>query len=297
MTDEKLDNILRQALTPDVLDEDIYIYKRVRKKNMKIKRIFKAGIAVAVCAAFIVTANISGVFAPKVSVGDTDTNTTAEATAHPFVLTCYASELKEGVQVPVSLKGDAVYGSGLCGDEDDPNAVSYMIGAQFTCEGENISSITYSINSGAIFVTEAKGDSILTDYEEYTGTELNVPDMGFVDEDDAPSKYDHHTLSSYTVSYDRQESDTTMFGICGVKSDASIYNAVFGENASLDDTIAAYTALMDGVEITCTVTYNDGSTDSKVIVVKGCKTESAIENEDGVEEPYDIADFAYELTL
>ena len=45
MTDEKLNQILQQALTPEVQDEDIHIYKRVRKNSMK--NIFKAGIAVA----------------------------------------------------------------------------------------------------------------------------------------------------------------------------------------------------------------------------------------------------------
>ena len=131
----------------------------------------------------------------------------------------------------------------------------------------------------------------MTNYTDYNGPELNCPDIAFDDEegmDESEVKYEEHYVSEYTVSYDRQSSDTTLIGICGEKTDAAIYDAVFGD-VSLEQEVDGRTSLMEGVEVTCTVTYADGTTDSKVIVVKGC-----VENggEDGTTE---YAEFAYEL--
>lgn len=292
MTDEKLDQILQQALTPDIEDDDIHIYKRVRKNSMN--KIFKIGIAVAACAALIFGVNVGGLFGGYASGDRNQPGVQAEITDNnPFVLTCFAAELDEGAQVPASLAGDVDFGSGLCGGEDG-SSVSYLIGAKFACEGENIDSITYRINKGAFFITELKGASILTNYTDYSGPDLNCPGVSFDDGeleegmDESEAKYDDHYVSEYTVSYDRQSSDTTMIGICGEKNDATIYNAVFGD-VTLDQEVDARTSLMEGVEITCTVNYADGTADSKVIVVKGCVEKGG---EDGTSE---YANFAYEL--
>lgn len=292
MTDEKLDQILQQALTPYIEDDDIHIYKRVRKNSMN--KIFKIGISVAACAALVFGVNVSGLFGGYIPDDRNQPGVKAEvANNNPFVLTCFAAELDEGVRVPVSLAGDVDFGSGLCGGEDGVS-VSYIIGAKFACEGENIDSITYGINKGAFFVTELKGASIMTNYTDYSGPDLNCPGVAFDDSeleegmDEYETKYEEHYVSEYTVSYDKQSSDTSMIGICGEKSDATIYNAVFGD-VTLEQEVDARTSLMEGVEITCTVNYADGTADSKVIVVKGC-----VENggEDGTSE---YADFAYEL--
>lgn len=285
MTDEKLNQILQQALTPDVQDEDIHFYKRVRKNKMK--NILKAGIAIAACAALVLTVNVSGIFGGNATSSSDQPGVESEVTNNnPFVLTCFAEELDEGVQVPVSLAGDVYYGSGLCGGEDG-NTVSYVIGAKFACEGEDIESISYRINKGAFCVTELKGASIMTDYMDYNGPKLNGSVIGFAG-DEEMIKYKEHYVSGYTVSYDRQFSDTTFIGICGEKTDAAIYHAIF-DDIPLEQEVNGYTSLMEGVEITCTVTYADGTTDSKVIVVKGCVEKGG---ENGT---YEYVDFAYEL--
>ena len=48
MTDEKLEKILQQTLIPEVADEDIYLYRKVRKSRKKFVKIFAA---VAACLA------------------------------------------------------------------------------------------------------------------------------------------------------------------------------------------------------------------------------------------------------
>lgn len=97
--------------------------------------------------------------------------------------------------------------------------MAYCIDNQFKCEGENILSITYSINNGAFCIMQKKGEGIVTSYEQYTGPELNVSGMGFADSELQPGeteddeKYESIEASNYTVSYDAQESETTMFSI------------------------------------------------------------------------------------
>jgi hypothetical protein len=135
-------------------------------------------------------------------------------------------------------------------------------------------------------------DRLITDYVEYSGPELKCPDIGFADEgqDPSESKYEKLFVSEYTVSYDRQSLATSIVGIYGEKTDGSIYQAVFGdvfeEGASQEQEAEGYTSMMDGVKITCTVNYVDGTADSRVIGIRGC-----VQEEDGNTLP----GFAYEL--
>jgi hypothetical protein len=280
MTDEKFDQILHQALTPEVADGDIQIDRSVRKRN--VKRMVTTGIAAA-CAALIVAANVGGLFSENVVV----------PLENPFVLTCFAAAMEEGelVQVPEIFSGNSVNGYVVCGGEDY-ESVSYAIGAEFICEGEEISSITYSINEGAFGVTQLTDDRLITDYVEYSGSELKYPDLGFADEaldhgrEPSESDYEKLFVSEYTVSYDRQSLATAIVGIYGEKTDGSIYQSIFGDGTSQEQNVAGYTAMVDGVEITCTVNYADGTTDSKVIGITGCVQEEGVDSMPG---------FAYEL--
>jgi hypothetical protein len=279
MTDEKFDQILQQALTPDVANGDIQINKRVRKRTMK--RIAKIGIVAAACAALVVTTN----------VGDIFSGNAVTPQKNSYVLTCFAAEMGEGesVQVPATISGKSANGYAVCGG-DDYGSVSYCIGTEFSCEGEEISSITYSINKGAFGITQLKDDRLVTDYVEYSEPESSWPDIGFADEeldegqDSSESKYEKLYVSQFTVSYDRQSLDTAIVGIYGEKVDESIYQSVFGGGDEQE--AEGFTSMMDGVEITCTVNYADGTTDSKVIGIKGC-----VQEEDGRTMP----SFAYEL--
>jgi hypothetical protein len=288
MTDEKFEKILQQALTPEVTDGDIQIYKRAKKRTWK--KIVKIGIAAA-CAALIVTTSAGGIFSGNTVTLDNLAKETAQK--NPFVMTCFATEMKEGesVQVPATISGKSADGYAVCEGEDF-ETVSYAIGAEFICEGEGISSVTYSINEGAFGVTQLKDDRLITDYVEYSGPKLSCPDLGFADEgqDSSESKYEKLFVSEYTVSYNRQSLDTSIVGIYGEKTDESIYQSVFWDGfeygTDQEQDARGFTSLMDGVEITCTVNYADGTTDSRVIVIRGC-----VQEENGVTRP----DFAYEL--
>lgn len=285
MTDEKLEKILQQTLIPEVADEDIYLYRKVRKSRKKFVKIFAA---VAACLALILGINASGTF----TIGtDKDTDQTV-AENSPFVITCYAKELEKGVSVPLKFAGYDENGYVLNGGEDY-ESVAYSTGMCFKCEGDNIATVTYSIKGAVFVVSEKKGADIITDYTEYTGEYINAggtaPEGCKEDENDEEN-YDIRELSSYTLAYDKQESDTSIFDIKGMKKNKKIYDMLFGFG-SVDDKVDGITELTDDVVITCTVTYNNGTSESKEIVLKGMK--EAIKN-DG-EQPYEVADFACEL--
>jgi two-component system phosphate regulon sensor histidine kinase PhoR len=80
--------------------------------------------------------------------------------------------------------------------------------------------------------------------------------------------YDIRELSSYTLAYDKQESDTSIFAIKGMKKNKNIYELF--ESDFVDDNVEGITKLTDDVVITCTVTYNDGTSESKDIMTYLC---------------------------
>lgn len=284
MTDEKLEKILQQTLIPEVADEDIYLYRKVRKSRKKFVKIFAA---VAACLALILGINASGTF----TIGtDKDTDQTV-AENSPFVITCYAKELEKGVSVPLKFAGYDKNGYVINGGEDG-ESVAYNTGMRFKCEGDNIATVTYSINGAAFWICEKHGNSIITDCTEYTGEYFNAGGFapkGCKEDETDEENYDIRELSSYTLAYDKQESDTSIFAIKGIKKNKKIYELF--ESDFVDDNVEGITKLTDDVVITCTVTYNDGTSESKEIGLKGIKETI---KDDG-EQPCEVADFACEL--
>ena len=54
MTDERLDQILKQALSPEIDDSEIQIRRKVRDRKMKMKKIITSGLVA--CAALTLVA-------------------------------------------------------------------------------------------------------------------------------------------------------------------------------------------------------------------------------------------------
>ena len=166
MTDEKLEKILQQTLIPEVADEDIYLYRKVRKSRKKFVKIFAA---VAACLALILGINASGTF----TIGtDKDTDQTV-AENSPFVITCYAKELEKGGSVPLKFAGYDENGY-VINQGEDGESIAYNTGMRFKCEGDNIATVTYSIKGAVFWICEKHGNSIITDCTEYTGEYFNA---------------------------------------------------------------------------------------------------------------------------
>ncbi|MBQ3692223.1 MAG: hypothetical protein II931_02760 [Clostridia bacterium] len=259
MTDERLDQILRQALAPTIDDTDIQIKKKVRSNSMK--HTFKICTAAA-CAALIAAAGIGGsLYLSNQPEPASNSESSVLPDENVFTLKVNAEELEKEKGVPVDF-GAAHKSASLNGSND---RVSYSIATGFNCEGSGIESITYSINKGAFQIVENPDASIITSGKRYEGT-LNVGQVG----DGESTNY----YTEYTLGYDAQSNDTTCINICGEVVDSHVYNEVFGcvenpENYNPQTVADGYTDMLKDVEITCTVHYTDGTSASENIIIEG----------------------------
>ena len=164
--------------------------------------------------------------------------------------------LAEGNPIPVTMK-DNKTGSWMFGADDvEGSVVNYCINIpQIVCEGGQIDSITYSINNGAFQIVQPEnGESLITDGQLYEG-ELNTGSIGgdYNEEREGLPSEPFETLfyQSFTLDYDRQSDEHTWINICNERPDSK-------EIVQL---------MLDNTVITCTVNYQDGTSQSVDIKV------------------------------
>lgn len=264
MTDERLDQILKQALSPEVSKEDIRLRERKRGKNMN-KRI-KKYIATAACAA--ATVAIAGIAATRNGTTSNFFADTSDDVQNPFTITVYAKELDDTNYVPLVIGGRQSWA--LSGNVDD-GKIYYDILTDFSCQGDNIDTITYRINEGAFDLSEMADDSIIVAEAEYDGAEeLRSGNLGVVESTEGDILSVSRFLQEYTVKYDAQTNDTTSISICGEKTSKELLNAIWSDDAGdYEGEAAALDELLEDVRITCTVHFTDGTSASRVITVGG----------------------------
>ena len=91
MTDEKLDQILKQALTPEIDDSEIQIRRKDRNNQMKIRKRITGGLAACAALALVVA---GGHFGLHSKIG---TEGTIAVNDNLFAITAYAAELPDGI--------------------------------------------------------------------------------------------------------------------------------------------------------------------------------------------------------
>ena len=291
---EKYCNIFKQDMVvPDIVwqkSEEAYKQireegsEKVKEKNTKRQQKFiKFLVGACACAALFIGAasvknfsRLSEVLEKNPAEAQTEVVGNDElihALGNMFTLKAYAADSPNAdEQGYVTLNAhDSILvqknglGCVLCAGEDD--FISYCIGTNFMCEGENIESITYRINGAAFQVVERPNESIFIAREPY-GKALNTGLCGGEDSDtlDAPSSV-FGLYKSITLSYDNQMNDHTWINICN-ETEYS-WDFLHGENMTLEDKVAAIEEMMKDVEIICTVQYTDGTTDDARITVGG----------------------------
>ena len=231
----------------------------------------KAFSAMAACAALIVIAAAGSFYVnhqqenpihtssddpgassdtPDISTETASSNTQETTVKNPFTMTVYAADtaLKSGSPVPVTI-GSRALDWNLTGDPDT-NTISYCLLLPLTCEGENIESITYQINKGAFQVVGSEENSILLDSTPYDGS------MSCGTNGDAV-KYPVHYYTEFTVSYDRQTDDETWISFCN--DNVTVDDAEMILHQYDDTYLDSFQKLMDGVVISCTANYKDGT--------------------------------------
>ena len=180
MNDTEFENILKQALRPDISDEEILIKEtpsrsKRRKSTMRKHRIIQSAIAAAACLALIWGIGYKTIKPEKAQ------NT---AVTNSFVVKVNAAEIKHTKKNQMRVYANPGYTSMWCGGEAGKQFVSYSINAPLQFEGNNIKTVTYRINKGHFFVTKAEhskyfkeGDTqrnVLTEFNSNNTELLNV---------------------------------------------------------------------------------------------------------------------------
>ena len=89
MTDKKLDQILNQALAPEIADTEIAVKKA--RRNYHMNRIVKIGVSAVACAALIIVGNATaGHYMTHTNQTEQGEVTVEE---NPFVICAQAAEL------------------------------------------------------------------------------------------------------------------------------------------------------------------------------------------------------------
>lgn len=206
--------------------------------------------------------------------GKTAETQAAQTSRNWFTLTACAKELEPGKPVPLTDMGASGRTWALGGSEDE-GTVNYCIATDFLCRGENIKQVSYSISRGAFQIEQPvdPAEQIVVDGQLFDG-ELNTGSIGGVYYDDTglPAVPCETALyRSFTLDYDRQASDMVWINICDEIPDGEeILELIWGNGAdatSLEERCEGINRMLDGVVITCTVHYEDGSSQSVEIEV------------------------------
>lgn len=230
-----------------------------RKGNMKRKsNYFKAAVAVAACMALVVGISQVG-------------SLTADKTKshNSFSIQVNAKTLEKG---EVAFKDAKGFSGAMCGNAKK-DGLGYSVEFPVTCKGTNIEKIKYSIK-GAIFqVSNPSDKNIIVDGTEVS-KRLNLPG-GYIGENGGKldeTGYEYFQYASFTVDYNKQSDQKTYISIANDSKELSKeqqdeLKKLDPYNGSLKEKYQVFNELYKNVEISCTVTYKDKTTETKKIKV------------------------------
>lgn len=280
MEDKNLDRILQHALTPEINDEEIKVKfeKKVEKERvipMK-KKLVRPAIALAACAALVAGIGFGNL--PEQIMSNTNlsnkTDTSAgkgeQSVQSGFVMKVKAAEVKEkelkqGESEAVVSFGQTDDGSeGWIGSVDG-HKVSYCISMPLVCEGENIDTVTYSVDKGCFRILQPKNDPYVIDGEECEAS-MQVNDAVKIDLlPENGEKMEEKYYKSYTVAAKDQNRKDVEVYLCNTKTlSEELYNRLWDKNCGMtEEELVAEAAVknkvMDKPQITCKINYQDGA--------------------------------------
>lgn len=183
---------------------------------------------------------------------------------------------------PVAISPDWASSWAICGDEEGD--YSYCLALPVVCEGEDIDSVTYSINQGAFEIVETKGTSIVTDMKPYDGS-INAGSIGGGTDEATGEQVDATVAycTEYSLDYDHQSSENLWINM--VWDQISLTDdeagAIFGDGKDVEKRCAAMQKLIDGLGVTCTVHFTDGTEQTTRLLIRatmGTARELGVEN-------------------
>ena len=260
MNDTEFEHILKQALRPDVSDEEILVKKtpsksKRRKSTMRKHRIIQSAVAAAACLALIFGIGYNVIQKTETIKPEKVQTTTG---TNSFVVKVNAAEIKHTKKNQMKVYANPGYTSMWCDGDAGKQFVSYNINAPLQFEGNNIKTVTYRINKGHFFVTKAEHSKYFKEGELCKGSSQANYRFFTVNAKETPEK-------QFTVSITDDD--------CKISSaDAT---ALFDGKAESDSELHARNKALGNVTITCTATFDDGTQKSVNIKVKHQKLTGA----------------------
>lgn len=276
MNDKELDQILRKALRPEVSEEELEVWERTpqmeSEHTMRRHTIIKSTVAAAACLALIAGigyGHFSDIGKSPAQQGTTVTKTTPQGVLNSLTVKVSATEVKKNKASSVSgasVQGEETsrkaqpkiyaspsYGSAWAGNPEG-SKVTYWVIAPITCSGDNIKSVTYTINKGYFSVVAKKNSKYLIASESKSTKAENW--FGFNEYADyAKKEYTSFTVSGTEKPEEKFQIAFVGEGMLSKKGKKALFNGDEGLQAEAE----AHQELIGDTVITCTATYNDGS--------------------------------------
>lgn len=225
-----------------------------KESHMRGKRLFRSAAVAAAALAVVLGGNA---VIPALQDGS-EVTPIEKLVDNYFVATAYAKELTKGGKI-YSDKYSSV-SSAWCGTED--GEMSFAFDFPVRCEGKNIATVTYKIEEGAFQIYYPK-KNIVVDGEKVKKS-LNTP--GHAGE---VGQY-----KSFTVNYEDQFNEKFCIEVVDTSDIWSeekqrqydtFGGSYWGGSYKVKKEICNF--LTENLGITCTVTYQDGTTETKNILV------------------------------
>ncbi len=231
------------------------------KKNLKVTKLFAA---MAACASIIIVASTTNNYLnrPQEEKETTVAENTTTEKENLFTMKVMAAQAEVTAQKPVAIAQNDRFGYAINGDSD-MNTASYKIDMPLYCEGENIESVTYSINKGYFEISENITDDFQSAVE--SGKPLDENSNGYLnpifdDNGEIAMQQEVNDFVEYTVSYDDQQKEGVYVTFCNDEIPFPDFGSMIDKMTKTEEEIsAAYQKLVDGVVITCTANYKDGT--------------------------------------
>lgn len=241
MTEEYLDQVLKQALSPEIEDSEIQLRRKVTKMNTK--KVLSIGLAV--CAALLVVV-AGGFFLGNIIPEINSSNGTFEIAipkTNRFVITANAAELSD----------DAPSGSfaGLC-QLNRSQADLLHLAYRFYISGENIDRVKVSTDKCNIYyATPSTAEEVERNQSTNTMSDgfFALPDV----ELDGKEYYEHQVVPGQT--FEGTYNEKMSFGM-------SVPQELWSDNDDPKEAFYETTYKVDGAVLTIEVTYTDGSVET-----------------------------------
>ena len=224
-----------------------------KKKSHAYKGIIAAGLAVAL--------TLGAVFGSSIL---TTGNTDGTQPQYGFIITANAAEITHEQSASIALDDGAMnYGYG--GDFGEP-VFDYNTVFPIKCKGTNIDTVTYSISNSAFQISYLDNNPVLS------GTELeNTLNVG----SHSPKAHNGKTTyikqySSFTLSYDNQESDNFIIDIVGLTHLSEEEYDILFSDVQIEEEAKFFNNLLKSTVIEVTVKFSDGTTQNEKILI-GCE--------------------------